>query len=424
MTVTSEAARSCYVFITLPGQTSAVTAARFTWTRARTGVPVGRLVYGRRYLERPDALPLEPLELPLRDTTFETARLGGFFGCLRDSSPDFWGRRVIERHVPAPLDELDLLLHSPDDRAGALSFGLGREPPPPLRRFNRTVALERIQRAAEAVLEEPTSPRTDSAGTQARELLLMGTSMGGARPKAVVEHEGALWLAKFNLPSDRWSMARVEAAMLRLARSCGVTTPDSQVRRVGGRDVLLVRRFDRARAPTGYQRARMVSGLTLLGADEEVTRRERWSYLELADIVRRISASPGKDVEQLFRRMVFNALISNTDDHPRNHAAIAWDDRWRLSPAYDLVPQPAVSLERRELAMAVGSLGRWANARNLVSAAQRFLLSTEQAQRLVDELERIVRTSWYAVCRAAGLTPAETELLEGAFVYPGFRYVP
>jgi serine/threonine-protein kinase HipA len=421
--VTSDAARACYVFITLPGQTSAVTAARFTWARTRTGAPIGRLVYGRRYLARPDAVPLEPLELPLRDTVFETARLQGFFGCLRDSSPDFWGRRVIERHVSAPLDELDLLLQSPDDRAGALSFGLGPEPPPPLRRFNRTIALERIQRAADAVLDESPGRSADSAETQARELLLIGTSMGGARPKAVVEHEGALWLAKFNLASDRWSMARVEAAMLRLARACGITTPDSQVRRIGGRDVLLVRRFDRARAPSGYQRARMVSGLTLLGAEEDVTRREHWSYLELADVLRRISAAPAKDAEQLFRRMVFNALISNTDDHPRNHAAIAWDDAWRLSPAYDLVPQPAVSRDRRDLAMTVGALGRWANAHNLVSFAQRFLLGAEQARHLVDELERIVRTSWYPVSRA-GLTIAETALLEGAFVYPGFRHAP
>ncbi|MCU0698722.1 MAG: type II toxin-antitoxin system HipA family toxin [Myxococcaceae bacterium] len=410
--------------MTLPGQTSAVPAARFTWTRTRAGVPLGQLVYGRRYLARADAVPLDPFELPLSERRFETVRLGGFFGCLRDSSPDFWGRRVIERHVPAPLDELDLLLHAPDDRAGALSFGLGPEPPPPLRRFNRTVSLERIQRAADAVLAEPTSVRDDSAQSQTREFLLIGTSMGGARPKAVIEHEGALWLAKFNLPSDRWNMARVEAAMLRLARACGITTPDSQVRGVGGRDVLLVRRFDRESTSAGYRRARMLSGLTLLGADEDVTRRDRWSYLELAEVLRRLSADPSKDSEQLFRRMVFNALTSNTDDHPRNHAAIAWDETWRLSPAYDLVPQPAVSLDRRDLALTVGSLGRWANAKNLVSEAQRFLLSAERAQQLVDELETVVRRRWYPTFRAAGVTPAEAELLQGAFVYPGFRHAP
>jgi serine/threonine-protein kinase HipA len=188
--------------------------------------------------------------------------------------------------------------------------------------------------------------------------------------------------------------------------------------------VLLVRRFDREHSGSGYRRARMVSALTLLSADDDVTRREKWSYLDLVETLRRVSASPQRDAEQLFRRMVFNALISNTDDHPRNHAAIAWSQNWRLSPAYDLTPHPAVSLDRRDLAMTAGRLGRWANAENLCSGAGRFLLADDTARRLIDELEVIVRTRWYPLCRAAGLTELETDRLRGAFVYPGFFHRP
>ncbi|MBL8913512.1 MAG: type II toxin-antitoxin system HipA family toxin [Archangium sp.] len=408
---------ACFVAITLPGQTEPVTAARFEWVDG-----VGRLVYGTRYLARTDAVPLEPA-LPLSERTFETASLGGLFGSLRDSSPDFWGRRVLERNLGrAPIGEVELLLRSPDDRAGALSFSDTKEPPPPLRRFSRTLDLARLQRVADLVLED--DAEGDSAEREVEELMLVGTSMGGARPKAVVEDEGALWLAKFNRADDRWNMARVEAAMLRLARLCGIETPDSKVLRVGARDALLVRRFDRRETTNGLLRSRMISALTLLEADEDPQGRARWSYLELVERLRKVSAEPARDAHQLFRRVVFNALTSNVDDHPRNHAFIAWDAAWRLSPAYDLTPFPAVSRERRDLALVAGRHGRWANAENLLSEAERFLLSPREASRIVDSLESIVAQRWRTLLRAAGVSVADCERLAPAFGYPGFRLEP
>lgn len=143
--------------------------------------------------------------------------------------------------------------------------------------------------------------------------------MGGARPKAVVEDDDGLWLAKFNRPDDAWSSARVEHAMLVLARKCGIDTAEGRVKRVAGRDVLLVERFDRQKAAEGYLRARMISALTLLRAQDTYSDRDKWSYVALAEEIRRASARPSKDAPELFRRMVFNALISNTDDH-RNGA--------------------------------------------------------------------------------------------------------
>lgn len=165
---------SCFVYITLPGQTEPVTAARFELATTREGEPLGRLVYGKSYLAREDAVALEPLELPLLDRTFETTQLKGVFGSLRDASPDFWGRRVIERHARKPvLTELDYLLHSPDDRAGALSFGLGSTPPPPVRKYNQTLDLEHLQSLADSVLSE--EPGGGPAEAAVEELLLVGT---------------------------------------------------------------------------------------------------------------------------------------------------------------------------------------------------------------------------------------------------------
>ncbi|MFZ5686377.1 MAG: type II toxin-antitoxin system HipA family toxin [Pseudomonadota bacterium] len=407
-----------YVYITLPGATDAVTAGRFEHTVARNGVAVGRFVYGRRYRERSDAVEIDPVELRLGRAGFETVRLGGVFGALRDSGPDYWGRRVIEKHAGlSQLGELDYLLHSPDDRAGALGFGLSVEPPAPARQFNKTWDLAKLQTLAEALLAD--EPPKDAA--QVEELLLLGTSMGGARPKVVVESQDALWLAKFNRHDDRWNMARVEHATLELARRCGLQVADSQVVTVGGRDVLMVKRFDRTRMEDGYARARMVSALTLLETDETPDGRARWSYILLAETLRRISERPAEDARELFGRMAFNALISNTDDHPRNHAVIAPGPGWRLSPAYDLTPTPAFAEERRDLAMTCGAQGRFANAGNLLSECRRFLLAPEAAAALVDQMQAAVQQQWYGVARSCGVSEADCEALRRAYVYPGFR---
>ncbi len=410
----------CFVYITLPGATEAVTAARFELTTNRSGVPLGRLVYGRSYLARGDAVAVDPVELILAPRTYETTMMKGVFGALRDASPDSWGRRVIERHAgKSPLSELDYLLESPDDRAGALSFGLGQQPPAPRRKFNQTIVLAKLQAIADAIIEDEELP-TDPEVTQAGELLLEGTSMGGARPKAVVEDDQGLWIAKFNRSDDKWNYARIEHAMLMLSRACGLTTAESKIVPIGARDVLLVKRFDREKTEAGYHRARMVSALTLLKTDDSAHLRDRWSYVLLVEELRRVSAEPKKDAAELFRRMCFNALISNTDDHPRNHAIIANGRDWRLSPAYDLVPMPQVSVERRDLAMICGDQGRFANARNLLSQSARFLLSEEEARSIVDTMKDRVKSTWYETARAAGVSEKDCKRIEAAFAYPGF----
>lgn len=411
----------CFVYINLPGQTEPVTAGRFVLTQDRLGAAIGRFVYGRNYRERPEAVELDPVELRLAPRAYETTAMNGVFGALRDAGPDYWGRRVIERHAGrAQLGELDYLLHSPDDRAGALGFGLGLQPPPPRRHFNQTLNLEKLQTIADALVnEEEVAP--DAIAGQVEELLLIGTSMGGARPKAVVEDREGLWIAKFNRTDDKWNHARVEHSMLLLARQCGLTTAESNVVTIAGRDTLLVKRFDREKTDAGYLRARMVSGLTLLRAEDSHRSRDKWSYVLLVEELRRACAEPKQQANELFRRMCFNALISNTDDHPRNHAIIAKDRDWKLSPAYDLTPSTPVSLEQRDLALICGDQGRFANAANLLTQAERFLLSRPEAEAIITEMEETVRNGWYGLMRTIGVSERDCGLLSGAFVYPGFR---
>lgn len=415
-----------FVYLTLPGETSPVTAGRFELTTDTQGVSVGRFVYGRRYLARPDAVPIDPIELKLEERVFQTARLRGMFGALRDASPDYWGRRVIEKHAGrADLNELDYLLNSPDDRAGALGFGLNVDPPAPLRAFNRTMDLSRLQELADAIVsdeelpEQAVADRADVA--QVQDLLLIGTAMGGARPKAVVEDREALWIAKFNRKDDKWNNARVEHSMLVLARECGLSVSQSRLDQIADRDALLIMRFDRQHTPSGYRRARMLSALTLLRAEDSHQDRDRWSYVSLAEELRRISAQPRIDAPELFRRMAFNALISNLDDHPRNHAVIAMDQEWRLSPAYDLTPTTPVSLERRDLAMICGDYGRYANAENLLSQCERFLLSRDEAGQILSEMEATVKQRWYELARREGVTEQDCKRIATAFAYDGFR---
>lgn len=432
--MTSETPGECFVYITLPGQAEPVTAGRFALSVDRRGTPEGRFVYGRSYLERPNAVPLDPVELKLSQRTYATNALNGVFGALRDASPDYWGRRVIQRHLGrAQPSEMEYLLFSPDDRAGALGFGLNQVPPAPKRTFNQTLELAQLQSIADAILADDDRPPGGAADHHGRDpaaavdhdqvekLIMFGTSMGGARPKAVVEDKDGLWIAKFNCPDDSWNNARVEHAMLTLARACGLTTAESRVVDVAGRDVLLVKRFDREKAEAGYLRARMVSALTLLRTEDTYQSRDKWSYVLLVEEVRRVCAEPAQNAAELFRRMCFNALISNVDDHPRNHAVIAKDTDWKLSPAYDLTPAVPISVERRDLAMECGDAGRFANADNLLTQAARFLLSREEAVAIIDAMQARVQAAWHATSRGAGVSERDCERIATAFAYQGFR---
>lgn len=413
----------CFVYVTLPGTVEAVVAGRFQIVRPGSGDPVGQFVYGKSYLARSDKVAIDPTRLSVLDGTVrDYAGPSPIFPSLRDAAPDRWGRLVIEREYGGELDDLGYLLNSPDDRAGALSFGLNPTPPGPLRDFNRTLALPELLAAADELLRGDPAMGDTHATRQVQRLQLLGTSMGGARPKTVVEDEEGLWLAKFSRPDDAWDNPRVEHAMLALAIECGLSACRSKVVEVGGRPVLFVKRFDRERVDAGYLRHRMISAVTFLGASESSSDRARWSYPLLADELRRTDVVQEASRRELFRRMVFNALISNVDDHPRNHALIADARGWRLAPAYDVVPTPMVAQDGRMLAMQVGGMGRVATRENLLSECGRFAYGEEEAADVIDWMRACVSTRWYPTCRAAGVSPADCERIRSAFVYPGFHW--
>ncbi|MFH1762944.1 MAG: HipA domain-containing protein, partial [Gemmatimonadota bacterium] len=217
------------------------------------------------------------------------------------------------------------------------------------------------------------------------------------------------------------SNAAVEGGMLQLAARCGIRVPDVRVEAVGLEQVLLVKRFDRVPFEDGELRHRMVSALTVLNLDDSVTDRSGWSYLAFADEIQRWSEEPVLDKRELFRRIVFNALISNTDDHPRNHAMLASGGGWRLSPAYDLTPSAVRSIEHRDLAMMAGTLGRLASRENLLSGALRFGMEIAEANATIDEIKAIIEEYWRPEIVALGGEEEDCDSVRGAFIYPGFE---
>ena len=419
--MTSE--REAYVYLQLPSSLETVPAALLRVQTLPDSTQIGRFRYGDRYLQRRDAVALDPFRLPLSDTVAEFTQLNGIPGAVRDASPDAWGRRVIEHQLErsaADLHEIDYLLHGPQDGAGALSFGLNVAPPAPKRRHHRTVQLVELIEVAQAIEAGfPTS-------SQMRQHLDPGTSMGGARAKATIEDGEQLYLAKFPSKDDRFNLQRVEFATLELARRCGLNIAQARLQSLAAQqDVLMVQRFDRQfheirgtgeePSQTGFLRHGMVSGLTVLDCGDSHLDRARWSYPLLADNLRRWSAQPQADGAELFGRMAYNAAVTNNDDHPRNHALLCRDGRWRLSPAYDLVPTPVIGIERRDLALTVGQYGRTASIYNLVSQAPRFGLSTEAARTQIEHIVSVVR-HWRDVFAACGVSQSDIERVAPAFL--------
>jgi serine/threonine-protein kinase HipA len=404
--------RQAYVYVQLPGTLDTVPAALLKVEQLRDGTYVGRFRYGDRYLERKDAIAFDPFQLPLGDTVQEFTKLKGIPGAVRDAGPDAWGRRVIEHKLqrsPRDLEEIDYLLNGPQDGAGNLSFGATLDSPKAARRYNRTHQLADLIAAAEAIEEGRRVP------VHILEQLEPGTSMGGARPKATIEDGNRLWIGKFPEKGDRCNLQRVEYATLELARRCGITVCNARLESVGGHEVLMVERFDRERIEGGYLRFGLVSGLTMLDCEDSHVDRERWSYPLLADELRRWSDKPDGDRVELFRRVVFNAAVTNNDDHPRNHAVLRTKRGWLLTPAYDLVPAPLVSLERRDLAMTIGTYGRTASIYNLLSQCERFGLTTDAARKEIDNIVATVRT-WREHFRACGVSAKDIEYMTQAFL--------
>jgi serine/threonine-protein kinase HipA len=399
-----------YVYIHLPGTFAAVPAARLDVETLAGGAVVGRFRYGDRYLARDSAIELDPIQLPLSSTVYEFSNLGGLPSAVRDASPDAWGRRVIEhklQRAAGELNEVDYLIHGAQDSVGCLTFGLNVDPPGPLRPYNQTHQLADLIAAA-AALE-------DGKATPANLLERIETSLGGARPKATIEDAGQLWLAKFPQKTDRFNLQRVEYASLRLARKAGLNVCVPRIESIGNMDVLMLPRFDRSPIEGGYARRSFVSGFTVLQCDDGTIDRRAWSYLKLADALRRWAAASGEQQLELFRRMVFNAAVTNDDDHPRNHGLLRGSRGWALSPAYDIVPSPKAGIDHRDLALDVGAFGRTASIYNLLSECGRFGLNEESARHEITGIIDAVK-GWRESFHADGVSAQDVDYIQSAFI--------
>lgn len=411
--------QSCYVYIQLPGTLEWVPCASLRVRQVAAGAFEGTFTYGKRYLQRQDVIALDEYHLPLSDKPHRVTKLKGIPGAVRDASPDAWGRRVIQAKLQRPeadIAEMEYLLNGPDDAAGNLRFGLTVQPPGPQRPHNRTHQLSALVDAARKLEEDGRLPQ------EVLEELEPGTSMGGARPKVTVEDGHKVWLCKLPERGDRHNVQRIEYATLELARAAGLRVCTARLERVGSHEVLMLQRFDREwdAGARDYARYGLVSGLTVLDAEDGYLGRERWSYPLLADELRRWSRNPDQDQQELFRRMVFNAMVTNNDDHPRNHALLRTTGGWRLSPAYDIVPMPLVSQEKRDLALEAGRFGRAASLYNLLSRSEVFGLRREEAQAEIDRMLVVVQ-DWRRHFTRLGVERQSIEMLEQAILPASFH---
>lgn len=398
--------RRAYVWVWLPGQTSPVTAGLVE----RDDQDRYRFAYGRRYLARKDAISLFPRELPLRPGSQEQAD-GTLPSCLRDASPDAWGRRVIINRLTGrkgdgagevDLNEMVYLLESGSDRIGALDFQLSPTEYRP--REHQDATLAELQEASEYVeAGEPLPPALDQA-------IQHGSSIGGARPKALLNDRDRKLVAKFSSSTDLYSVVKAEFVAMRLARLVGLDAAPVEITHSLGKDVLLVERFDRMRSADGWCRRIVLSALTLLGLDEMTARYA--SYEDLAHLIRAEFDQPGASLRELFKRIVFNVLCGNTDDHARNHAAF-WDgETYRLTPAYDICPQSRTGGEATQAMLLYGQERR-SQLTHCLAAAERLGLSQAQAREIIDHQLATIREQWDSVCDEADLSPVDRAFLWG-----------
>lgn len=401
-----------YVWVWLPGATQPVVAGRLSYDGKNL-----IFNYGRSYLEREGAIPLYLPELPLRPGAIPAEPGLSVAGCLRDGAPDAWGRRVILnrifgiRGVDADIgmtDELTYLLESGSDRIGALDFQ--RSPTTYIPRSAQAAPLEELLNAAEKVERGiPLTSELDQA-------LFHGSSLGGARPKAMIDDGNKKLIAKFSSSSDTYNVVKAEFVAMRLAAKAGLNVAPVRLIHVAGKDVLLVERFDRVHTHEGWQRKAMVSALTLFGIDEMMARYA--SYADLTEIIRHRFHQPKDTLRELFGRLVFNILCGNTDDHARNHAAF-WDGKaLTLTPAYDICPQSRAGNEASQAMLITGN-DRRSMLAACMEAAPNFLLDKPTAGRMIRDMLTTVRTEWGGTCREASLSEVEKNAFwERVFLNP------
>jgi serine/threonine-protein kinase HipA len=391
------------------------------WTRMRKDRESATFEYDKSWLANPVRFSLEPA-LKLGPGPFHTPSEKPLFGAIGDSAPDRWGRVLMRRaerrraeregQTPRTVTEIDYLLMVDDEaRLGALRFS-EREGGPFLAEHGPTkipplIELPRLLSAAEHVLSD-----TDTED-DLRLLLAPGSSLGGARPKASVrDRDGHLAIAKFPNKGDEINTVLWEAVALALAAKGGIPVPAWRLETVAGKPVLLVRRFDRQQV----MRLPFLSAMSMLDAKDNDPR----SYLEFVDVLRQHGAAPKEDMHALWRRIVFSILISNTDDHLRNHGFL-WlgPAGWRLSPAYDLNPVP-IDIKPRVLTTAIDLEDGTASLKLALQVANYFELGEGEAHKVAGQVGQVV-AAWRREASKLGLTMAEIDRMTSAFEHEDLK---
>ena len=407
-----------YVHIELDG---VVRPVGRLWTSFARGTERAAFDFDDEWLADPVHFALGPALPPTRGP-FHSAEGRAMFGALGDSAPDRWGRRLIARNearrareagqAPRVPREIDYLLGVTDlVRQGALRFTLSPDGPyvAELRAHNvpPLVNLGALLAAARAIDDDRDSAESDEAVLL---LLAPGSSLGGVRPKASIhDRDGTLAIAKFPQRNDEVDVVRWESVMMSLAARAGIPVPTARVELIGEDAVLLSRRFDRV----GDARVPFLSAMSLLDAKDGELR----SYVEIADALRRIASEASTDLPQLWRRLAFNVLASNLDDHLRNHAVVYDGNGWRLSPAYDLNPVPR-HVKARHLSTAIHiDEDPTASIDLAIDAAEEFRLTRERAASIVGEVAAVL-SSWRREATRAGIGTEEIDRMATAFEHP------
>ncbi|HEY4817979.1 MAG TPA: type II toxin-antitoxin system HipA family toxin [Candidatus Acidoferrum sp.] len=385
------------------------------WSRIRKGRESASFEYDAGWLARADRFALEP-SLMLAPGPYHAGADRPMFGAIGDSAPDRWGRMLMRRaerkaaqrenRAPRTLFEMDFLLLVDDEvRAGALRFSNTEGGPflaePGKFRIPPIVELNRLLSATERVIEDKETEE------DLRLLIAPGSSLGGARPKASVrDAKGRLAIAKFPHRDDSVNVVLWEGVALTLAARAGIAVPEWRVESVANRAALVLARFDRKNGT----RLPFVSAMSMLSAADN----EPHSYLEIAEALRQYGAAPNEDLRHLWRRVVFNVLISNSDDHLRNHGFLYEGPKgWRLSPAYDMNPVP-LDVKPRVLSTSIDPDDPSASIDLAFGVADYFGLKDKEARAIASEIAAVV-SDWKQVAEKTGLTRAEIDRMASAF---------
>lgn len=374
----------------------------------RGRLSLSRFRYGTKYLDRPNAIALDPVQLPLNDITFTTRDGFAIFNGIRDAGPDKWGRYLLDKKFARPLSELEYIAATGMDRVGALGFADSPESGPKTYTPSGFVAPreKHLDLALNAGAVQDIQLEQDTE--RLRQYLQYGPSLGGARPKANVIWQGKRYLAKFSLERDERNEPLIEYAAMTLAAKCGLHVPNVDKTEVLGRSVYLTERFDR----NGNTPIPFISGLTITGIHESDY--SIWSYHLLVDAIAKYSSNPTRDLRELFGRMLFNILVYNNDDHPRNFGFVyAGKNRWDLSPLYDVVPT-SVRTQTFSLAMIVGTEGKKASIANAISQVERFRLTRNGAQEIVLSMQKQL-ADWRKYFRSCGVHDRDINALDNSF---------